>query len=45
MTQTKDGAVVSNTKMLEPGQEFSLHFVDGSAEAMVTKIHTMEEEQ
>ncbi len=45
MTQTKDGTVVTNTKMLELGQEFSLHFVDGSAEAAVTQIHTMEEEQ
>jgi hypothetical protein len=31
--------------MLELGQEFSLHFVDGTAEAAVTQIHTMEEEQ
>ena len=45
MTQTKDGTVVTNSKMLELGQEFSLHFVDGSAEAAVTQIHTMEEEQ
>jgi exodeoxyribonuclease VII large subunit len=45
MTQTNDGTVVTNTKMLELGQEFSLHFVDGSAEAAVTQIHTMEEEQ
>jgi exodeoxyribonuclease VII large subunit len=45
MTQTKDGTVVTNTKMLELGKEFSLHFVDGSAEAAVTQIHTMEEEQ
>lgn len=45
MTQTKDGTVVTNTKMLELGQAFSLHFVDGSAEAAVTQIHTMEEEQ
>ena len=45
MTQTKDGTVMTNTKMLELGQEFSLHFVDGSAEATVTHIHTMEEEQ
>ena len=45
MTQTKDGTVVTSTKMLELGQEFSLHFVDGSAEAAVTQIHTMEEEQ
>ena len=45
MTQTKDGTVMTNTKMLELGQEVSLHFVDGSAEATVTQIHTTEEEQ
>ena len=43
MTQTEDGTVITKTSMLAVGQQFNLHFVDGTAEAAVTEIHTKEE--
>ena len=43
MTQTQDGTVITNTGMLAVGQQFNLHFVDGTAEAAVTEIHIKEE--
>ena len=43
MTQTEQGDVVTNVKMLEVGQHYSLHFVDGTAQTTVTEIHTTEE--
>jgi exodeoxyribonuclease VII large subunit len=43
MTQTEQGDVVTNVNMLEVGQHYSLHFVDGTAQTTVTEIHTNEE--
>lgn len=43
MTQTEDGTVITKTSMLAVGQQFNLHFADGTAEAAVTEIHTKEE--
>ena len=43
MTQTEDGTVITKTSMLAVGQQFNLHFVDGTAEAAVTEIHIKEE--
>ena len=43
MTQTEQGDVVTNVNMLEVGQLYSLHFVDGTAQTTVTEIHTTEE--
>ena len=43
MTQTEDGTVITRAGSLEVGQTFNLHFVDGTAEAAVTDIHTKEE--
>lgn len=43
MTQTEQGEVVTNVNMLEVGQHYSLHFVDGTAQTTVTEIHTTEE--
>jgi exodeoxyribonuclease VII large subunit len=43
MTQTEDGTVITKTSMLAVGQQFNLHFADGTAEAAVTGIHTKEE--
>ena len=45
MTQTTDGSVVSSIAGIEVGQNITLNFADGSADAEVKKTHTNEGEK
>jgi exodeoxyribonuclease VII large subunit len=43
MTQSEQGEVITKAGMLNVGQAYTLHFVDGTAQAAVTEIHAEEE--